>query len=101
MIIPPRGQRSVLCVVVVTISQYGIGLTITPAATRPAIWAISAISIAPTSSAIARNADQSRSLLYAENHAIMSFGLCSIASLRTSTISIRSVTLSSPYGTIL
>ena len=41
-IIAPLTQRKVLCVVVVTTSQYGNGLGCKPVATNPAIWAISA-----------------------------------------------------------
>jgi hypothetical protein len=37
IIIAPRGHLSVLCVVVVTISQYGIGFSKTPPAISPAI----------------------------------------------------------------
>ena len=54
-IMPPRGPRKVLCVVVVTISAYGTGFGCKPAATRPAICAISTINLAPTSSAISLN----------------------------------------------
>mmetsp|Transcript_5467 Transcript_5467/g.19949 ORF Transcript_5467/g.19949 Transcript_5467/m.19949 type:complete len:216 (-) Transcript_5467:845-1492(-) len=53
-IMPPRGPRSDLCVVVVTMSQYSKGLGATPAATRPLTCAISASSSAPTESAISR-----------------------------------------------
>ena len=53
-IMPPRGPRSVLWVVVVTMSAWGTGLGWRPAATRPAMWAMSTISLAPTSSAMAR-----------------------------------------------
>ena len=42
-IMPPRGPRSVLCVVVVTTSAYGTGLGYSPAATSTAKWAISTI----------------------------------------------------------
>ena len=52
---PPRGPRSVLCVVVVTMSASGTGEGCTPAATRPAMCAMSTISAAPTLSAISRN----------------------------------------------
>ena len=45
---PPRGPRSVLCVVVVTKSACGTGLGCTPPATRPAMCAMSTISGAPT-----------------------------------------------------
>ena len=43
IIIPPLGPLSVLWVVVVVTCAYGMGLGCTPAATRPAIWAISTI----------------------------------------------------------
>ena len=45
----------VLCVVKVMTSTYGIGLGCTPPAIKPAIWAASNMSSAPTSSAISRN----------------------------------------------
>ncbi|MNV73035.1 hypothetical protein D3C71_1661640 [compost metagenome] len=51
---PPRGPRNVLCVVEVTTCACGIGLGCLPAATKPAICAMSTISSAPTSSAIWR-----------------------------------------------
>jgi len=54
-IMPERGPRSVLWVVVVTNSQCGTGLGCSPAATIPAMWAISAITMQPASSAISRN----------------------------------------------
>ncbi|MNN77575.1 hypothetical protein D3C81_1940500 [compost metagenome] len=38
---PPRGPRRVLWVVVVTTSAYGNGFGYSPAATRPATWAMS------------------------------------------------------------
>lgn len=41
-------------VVVVTTSQYSKGLSSSPVATRPLVWAISAIKYAPCSSAVAR-----------------------------------------------
>ena len=44
---PPRGPRSVLCVVVVTKSECGTGLGCTPAATRPAMCAMSVTIGAP------------------------------------------------------
>ena len=50
---PPRGPRSVLWVVVVTKSECGTGLGCSPAATRPAMWAMSVITSAPTSLATA------------------------------------------------
>ena len=100
IIIAPRGHLSVLCVVVVTISQYGIGFSRAPPAMSHAIWAISAIRIDPLSSAIFLNRFQSREREYAENHAIISFGLCSLASCSTISMSMSSVTLSTPYGII-
>ena len=44
---PPRGPRSVLCVVVVTKSECGTGLGCTPAATSPAMCAMSVTTGAP------------------------------------------------------
>ena len=52
---PPRGPRSVLCVVVVTNGAYGTGETCSPAMTSPAMCAMSHINAAPTSSATAPN----------------------------------------------
>jgi len=40
-IMPPRGPRRVLWVVVVTKSAYGTGLGCRPAAMSPAMWAMS------------------------------------------------------------
>ena len=57
---PPRGPRRVLWVVVVTKSAWGTGLGWCPVATRPAMWAISTIMRAPTSSAMARKAGKSK-----------------------------------------
>ena len=59
MMMPARGPVSVLCVVLVTTSQYGTGLGCTPAAMSPAMWAMSAMSSAPHSSAISRKAAKS------------------------------------------
>ena len=50
--IPPRGPRSVLCVVEVTTWAYSSGLLSNPAAISPAGCAMSIISNAPTLSAI-------------------------------------------------
>ena len=50
---PPRGPRSVLCVVVVTTSANGTGFGYSPLAMRPATWAMSTMKYAPTESAIA------------------------------------------------
>ena len=54
-IIPPRGPLNVLCVVDVTTSAYSTGFGWRPAATNPAICAISTIKYAPTLSAISLN----------------------------------------------
>jgi hypothetical protein len=51
---PPRGPRSVLCVVVVTTWAWPKGEGCSPAATSPAKCAMSTRKVAPTSSAIAR-----------------------------------------------
>ena len=53
-IMPPRGPRRVLWVVEVTIWAYFTGLSSSPAAISPAVWAMSTISRAPTLSAISR-----------------------------------------------
>ena len=53
---PPRGPRSVLCVVVVTKSEYGTGLGCSPAATSPAMCAMSVMTSAPASSAVRADA---------------------------------------------
>ena len=52
---PPRGPRSVLWVVNVTMSAYGTGDGCTPPATSPAMWAASKMNSAPTSSQISRS----------------------------------------------
>merc|ERR1719282_1772328 len=54
-IMPARGPRKDLCVVVVTTSQKENGSGCCLVATKPEICAISAMRKAPTSSAIARN----------------------------------------------
>ena len=51
---PPRGPRSVLCVVEVTMSAYGTGSGWIFAATSPAKCAMSTMRIAPIASQIAR-----------------------------------------------
>ena len=60
-IMPPRGPRKVLCVVVVATSAKPSGLGCNPAATSPAKWAMSTKRYAPTSSATERGSGQSRS----------------------------------------
>ena len=57
---PPRGPRSVLWVVVVTSSASGTGEGWRPAATSPAMCAMSTSSTAPTPSAISRKAPKSK-----------------------------------------
>ena len=56
---PPRGPRSVLWVVVVTNSACGTGLGCSPAATSPAMCAMSAMTTAPHASAARRTAAKS------------------------------------------
>ena len=53
-IIPERGPRSDLCVVVVTMSHTSNGDLSSPVATMPEMCAMSAISMAPHESAILR-----------------------------------------------
>lgn len=86
---PPRGPPSVLWVVEVTTSAYGTGLACSPAATRPAKWAMSTHRYAPTSSAIRRNSAKSSSRGYADQPAMITFGRCSLASRSTSAMSTR------------
>ena len=56
---PPRGPRRVLWVVVVVTSAICTGLGYSPVATRPATWAMSTNSQAPTASAMSRKRCQS------------------------------------------
>mmetsp|Transcript_28217 Transcript_28217/g.63810 ORF Transcript_28217/g.63810 Transcript_28217/m.63810 type:complete len:202 (-) Transcript_28217:590-1195(-) len=58
-IIPPRGPRRLLCVVVVTTSACGKGEGCKPVATKPLMWAMSTKRKAPTSSHMLRKAAQS------------------------------------------
>ena len=76
---PPRGPRSVLCVVEVTTWACGSGLGYSPAATSPATWAMSTQNSAPTLSAIWRMRAQSFTREYAENPPISIFGRVSSA----------------------
>ena len=80
---PPRGPRRVLWVVVVTTWACGTGFGCWPPATRPAKWAMSTISQAPTESAIARKRAKSIWRGIAEPPAMISLGLCSLASSST------------------
>ena len=83
MTIPPRGPRRVLWVVLVTNSAWGMGLGCRPAATRPATWAMSAMTTAPVSSAAFRTAAKSRVRGYALAPTTMTFGRCCFASSRS------------------
>ena len=86
-IIPLRGPQSVLWIVVVVTSACGTGFGCSPAATSPAKWAMSTISLAPTSSAISRKAAKSSWRGYADQPATITFGRCSCASRSTSSMS--------------
>ena len=59
MIMPARGPPSVLWIVVVTRSAIPTGVGCWPAATRPAMCAMSTMKSAPTSSATSRKAGKS------------------------------------------
>ena len=76
---PPRGPRRVLWVVVVTISAWGNGDGWTPAATRPAMWAMSTNRSAPTPWAIAAIRSKSHVRGYALAPATTTFGRTSAA----------------------
>ena len=76
---PERGPASVLWAVEVTKSQCGVGFGWSPAATRPAMWAMSQRRSAPTSSAISRKRSASIVRGYAEAPQTISFGRCSSA----------------------
>src|SRR6516164_1529836 len=77
---PPRGPRSVLCVVVETMSACGTGLECTPAATRPAICAMSTKNTASTDLAIFAMRSKSMTRGYALAPATIILGLCWCAS---------------------
>ena len=100
-IMPPRGPRSVLCVVVVTISAYGTGFGWSPTATSPAMCAMSTTIAAPTSRAISANWSNASVRGYALAPTTRIFGLCSRASRLTSAMSMVSLSRARPYGTIL
>ena len=94
---PPRGPRSVLCVVLVTKSASPTGEGCRPAATRPAGCAMSAISVAPTSRAMSANGlevDGARKRRAAGDDAAC--GRCSLARSRTWSRSMRSVSRRTP-----
>ena len=84
---PDLGPASVLWVVDVTTSQCSTGFGWSPAATRPAKWAMSHQRSAPTSSAMRRNIAVSTVRGYAEPPQRTIFGRCSRASERTSSSS--------------
>ena len=78
-IMPARGPRRDLCVVVVTMSQYSKGCVCSSAAMRPEMWAMSIMSMAPHLSAISRNLAYSQSRGYAEPPQMIILGLKSMA----------------------
>jgi hypothetical protein len=86
-ITPERGPARVLCTVEVTTWACGTGLACRPAATRPAKWAMSTHSFAPTSSATERNASKSSSREYADQPATMTCGRSARACSRTLSMS--------------
>ncbi len=88
---PPRGPPRVLWVVEVTTSACSTGLGCSPAATRPAKCAMSTHRYASTSSAIRRNSAKSSLRGYADQPAMITLGLCSLASFSTSAMSTRPV----------
>ena len=76
---PPRGPRSVLCVVVVTKSATPTGCGIDAGRDQARVVRhVRPSDSAPTSSAIARKRAQSITREYAEAPATISFGLCSM-----------------------
>ena len=81
---PPRGPRRVLWLVEVTTSACGTGLGCAPAATRPAMWAMSTMKYAPTSRAMAPMRSKSMMRGYALAPPTMSFGRTSLAMRSTS-----------------
>ena len=95
---PPRAPPSVLWIVVVTTSAYGTGFGCMPAATSPAKWAMSTMSSAPTSSAIARKRSKSRKRGYADQPASSSFGWRSLAMRSTSSMSMSESDSRTWYG---
>ena len=62
---------------------WGKGLGCSPAAMSPAMCEMSAMSVAPTSSAISRKRLKSMTLGYAEYPQRIILGLCSLAAART------------------
>ena len=95
---PERGPPIVLCTVDETTSEYGTGDGCSPAATRPAKCAMSTQSLAPTSSAISRNAAKSRCRGYADQPPMMTAGRCLSAASRTASGVIRNDSGSTPYA---
>ena len=77
-IMPPRGPRSVLCVVVPISCAWPTGLGWSPAATSPAMCAMSAKSSAPTSSAISRKRVEVEHARVGRGAARIIFGRCSL-----------------------
>ena len=76
---PPRGPRSVLCVVVVTKSAWGMGEGWSPQTTRPAMCAMSAKRSAPEARAISPMRAKSITLEYALDPTVIIFGFSAMA----------------------
>ncbi len=100
MSIAPRGPRSVLWVVVEITSAWPTGDGWAPPATRPAMCAMSAHRIAPTSRAISANAGKSMVRGIAVPPQKISLGRSASAMSRTSSMSTRPVSLRTPYCTL-
>ncbi len=94
--IAPRGPRSVLCVVVETTSAWPNGLGCAPPAISPAMCAMSASRIAPTSRAISAKAGKSMVRGMAVPPAMIILGRSRSAISRTSSMSTRPVSLRTP-----
>ena len=77
--IPPRGPRRLLCVVVVTKCACGTGLGCCPPATNPLMCAMSANNSAPTLSAISRIRAKSSVRGYADAPTVIIFGFSASA----------------------
>ncbi len=96
MSIAPRGPRRVLWVVVEITSAWPTGDGWAPPAIRPAMWAMSAASTAPTSLAISAKAGKSIVRGMAVPPQKISFGRSLRASSRTSSMSTRPVSRRTP-----
>ena len=98
-IMAPRGPRNVLCVVVVITGACPTGDGCAPPATSPAMCAMSATRIAPTSFAISANAGKSIVRGIAVPPQKITFGRSASASARTSSRSTTPVSLRTSYWT--